>query len=142
MPPSTKILPATEADLTTLGEIVSIANLPDSIVRFSFTDWPSLNSITPFFTARIRGAFSEPETTIFKIVDDSTDEILGVVCLRIESSVVTDDRDLLKPTNDFVPENINVEFVTAILGKLHNLIVTLPRRHHLESGSEKTKHYG
>jgi hypothetical protein len=141
MSTSTKILPATDADLTTLGEIVSIANLPDTIIKFSFTDWPSLASISSFFTARLQGVFSDPETTVFKIVDEAMDEIQGSVCLKIESNITAEDRDLLKPTDDFVPENMNVEFVTALIGKLHELIVVLPRRHQLESGPGKTKYY-
>jgi hypothetical protein len=140
-PPSTKILPATDVDFTTLGQIIATANLPDAIMQFSFTDWPNPNSITAFFTARIRGALSAPETTVFKIIDESTEEILGVVCLGIESSADTEDRNLLKPTDDFVPENMNVEFVSALVGKIHNLIVTLPRKHHRESRSGKSKYY-
>lgn len=141
MSPPTKILPATDADLATLGDIVAIANLPDVIMQFSFTDWPNLKSITAFFTARIRGALAAPETTVFKIVDESTDEILGVVCLGVESSAATEDRDLLKPTDDFVPENMNIEFVSAFIGKVQDLVVALPRQHHRESGSSKSKYY-
>jgi hypothetical protein len=142
MSPSTKILPATDADLATIGEIIATANLPDAIMQFSFTDWPSLTSITAFFTARIRGALSAPETTVFKIIDESTGEILGVVCLGMESSAETEDRDLLKPTDDFVPQGMNFEFVAALIGKVHDLVVTLPRKHQRESGTGKSKYYG
>ena len=138
---STKILPATDADLTTLGEIIATANLPDAVMQFAFADWPNLKSITAFYTARVRGAHFSPETTVFKIVDESTEEILGVVCLGTESSAATEDRDLLKPTDDFVPENMNVEFVSALVGKIHDLVVTLPRKHHRESGTGKSKYY-
>jgi hypothetical protein len=141
MYPSTKILPATDADLTALGEIIATANLPDAAMQFAFTDWPNPKSMTAFYTARIRGALSSPETNVFKIVDDSTEEILGVVCLGIESSADTEDRDLLKPTDGFVPENMNVEFVSALVAKIHDLIVTLPRKHHRESGSGKSKYH-
>lgn len=141
MSPSTKVLPATDADLTTLGEIIATANLPDAIMQFAFTDWPNLKSITAFYTARVRGAHSSPETTVFKIVDEGTDEILGAVCLGIESSAATEDRDLLKPTDDFVPENMNAEFVSALVEKIHDLFVTLPRKHHRESETGKSKYY-
>jgi hypothetical protein len=135
MSPSTKILPATDADLATLGEIIATANLPDAVMQFAFTDWPNLKSITAFYTARVRGAHSSPETIVFKIVDESTEEILGVACLGIESSSATEDRDLLKPTDDFVLENMNVEFVAALVGKIHDLFVAFPRKNHRESGS-------
>jgi hypothetical protein len=138
---STKVLPATDADLTTIGEIIATANLPDTVMQFAFTDWPNLKSIPAFYTARVRGAHSSPETTVVKIVDESTEEILGVVCLGIEASSATEDRDLLKPTDDFVPENMNAEFVSALVEKIHDLFVTLPRKHHRESGSGKSKYY-
>jgi len=75
------------------------------------------------------------------MIDEGTDEILGVVCLGMESSAETEDRDLLKPTNDFVPENMNVEFVSAFIGKVHDHVVTLPRKHQRESGTGKSKYY-
>jgi hypothetical protein len=50
---STKVLPATDADLTTIGEIIATANLPDTVMQFAFTDWPNLKSITAFYTARV-----------------------------------------------------------------------------------------
>jgi hypothetical protein len=142
MSPSTKILPATATDLTTLGSIIATANLPDAIVQFSFTDWPNLTSVTAFFTARIRGALSAPETTVFKIIDEGTEEILGVVCLGMESSAETEERDLLKPTESFVPENMNFEFVRALIGKVKDLVVPLRRKHQRESGTGKSKYYG
>jgi hypothetical protein len=84
--PSTVLI--TKELLANILEINSLSRLPEVITPFYFSDWPSLNSMNIFPTARIQKYFNDPNAELLKIVDMELSEIRGFACLLYPDGLV------------------------------------------------------
>jgi hypothetical protein len=102
-----------EADIPALAEINTHSYLPEAIMPFFFSSWPNPAPFVSYFTARAQHNFKDPNTEVYKIVDEQSNEILGFVCMAISDG----NRAHVSSSNpggDFdVPAGMNMEFGMA-----------------------------
>ncbi|CZR69178.1 uncharacterized protein PAC_19078 [Phialocephala subalpina] len=94
---SYSIIPAEEADILSLASILTLSHSTEATMPFFFPDWPRIDTILPYMTARLAGKFAEPHSTFYKAVDDTSGEILGLVCVTLETGEEVVDRKMTNP---------------------------------------------
>lgn len=76
------VLPATQSDLTAIAALLQASKLPLVINRILYKDWPNEGAQLAQCTRAIQGGFKNPASEMLKVVDNSTDEIIGHLVLK------------------------------------------------------------
>lgn len=118
---SYSILPAEEADIHSLAQTLTSSHISQAILAFFFPDWPRLDTLLPYMTARLAGKFSEPNSTFYKAVDDASGEILGLVCMTLETGEVVLDRKMMDMEGYELPAGFNWGFAGELVEGLKRL---------------------
>lgn len=97
-------------------------------------DWPSPVSLLLIFEDRIRSNFQDPASKVFKIVDDSSHEILGFCSLTLFSGEENQIPSQAPDASASLPETsstINVDFTGTLYKDFAKLgDITKGKRHY------------
>jgi hypothetical protein len=79
------IIPATPADLPTISSFVNISKQPLVINRLLWKDWPNEENQKAQCVRAVEGAWKDPLSETFKVIEDESGEIVGhLVLSKIE----------------------------------------------------------
>ncbi|KAI2628658.1 hypothetical protein GGR54DRAFT_588213 [Hypoxylon sp. NC1633] len=79
--PDHTILPATEADITTLTDFLVASKLQLAINRFLFKDWPATDAQRANYKTHVESGIKNPRTTSLKVVHDGSGKIVAYLYL-------------------------------------------------------------
>ncbi|KAH8667492.1 acyl-CoA N-acyltransferase [Tricladium varicosporioides] len=103
------LLPATEADLPTLINLLTTSYFTEALCPFMFASWPDTKDMLAYFTQRVLARHSESSSELLKVVDAQDGKIIAMCCLSLMSADAGSDP--LKFSEDGKgPEGINLEF--------------------------------
>ncbi|RDW62086.1 hypothetical protein BP6252_11519 [Coleophoma cylindrospora] len=112
---SYSIVPITAEDLPTLAAFVYTSKQQLTINRVLWKDWPNEAAQRANYTNAVEGAFKDPLSETFKVVDDESGEILGHVVLSRKVPVGGDvkntgtDDEGEGSQDEKVPKGLNLE---------------------------------
>jgi hypothetical protein len=119
------------SDIPLLAPVLAASHVSETIMSFFFPDWPSTETIVQYMTARLEGKMAEPNSEIYKAVDESTGQILGMVIMTLQDSKEAPERKLANPGGGFkVPTGFNYAFAGDLIEGLKKLDGVMARKKH------------
>ncbi|CAL3963130.1 unnamed protein product [Diplocarpon coronariae] len=130
---TTTISRASIADLPVLAQIATSSQLPEAIMPFFFAAWPETTHMLAFYTARVRAKLLDPCSVFFKMTDDASGQIVGIVCVTRERGDAVVEKVLTTTAHEegAAPlEGFNYDFARDVFGGLEGLIGFMKEREH------------
>lgn len=125
-------------DLPVLAEIMSQAYMRETVSQIAFNNWPDVENMLVFFTARVKERMSTSDTQVFKAVYVATGAITGYVSSTLqkeeqekpEPNEAIEKQDPTQHAIEQIPDFLNLEFIKSSGGDIELMKKRMGRDKH------------
>jgi hypothetical protein len=116
------VAPVVAADLPTLGKHIYASNVLQPTNRFLYVDWPNEAYQISRYTDSMKETFQDPNTEMFKVVDDVSGDILASLLLARKSTLQVDTSAAANAQPPNTPPEINPQFMALMRQTLKGVL--------------------
>jgi hypothetical protein len=128
--PNHSVLPATSSDLPTIANFVRASKLSLTVNQFLYNDWPNEAAQLAQSTQAVEGGFRDPNSETFKVVNNSSGDIVGHLVLS-RKTPEPEAATKSNPHQGTVPDGMDPEFFAVIVKAASTIVEPMKDRDHL-----------